>query len=301
MSPKLKTFLERGFSTIVLLGLLGGTVAWNEPLGYAVLISVLCNLTSWEWFNMLKGTNANRWLSLVCGLIYPWFLSWVCIGSNLPGPSILGIAVAVLVLFTIMAFCGQLFRMDYRGKTGAEMLDGMGLTLLSFVYPVWMFCFALTCVHTEENIMAMLWLVLFTKMSDIWAYVSGVLLGGKFITRKFSPSVSPKKTWEGIIGSIIITLTVGALLLPVLVPSAEGVLSEPAFYAVYIPVGLLLFFLSVWGDLAGSLIKRGIAVKDSGSLLPGIGGIFDLIDSPAFTVSFAICGGSLIGYLFCCI
>ena len=267
MSPKLKTFLERGFSTIVLLGLLGGTVAWNEPLGYAVLISVLCNLTSWEWFNMLKGTNANRWLSLVCGLIYPWFLSWVCIGSHLPGPSILGIAVAVLVLFTIMAFCGQLFRMDYRGKTGAEMLDGMGLTLLSFVYPVWMFCFALTCVHTEENIMAMLWLVLFTKMSDIWAYVSGVLLGGKFITRKFSPSVSPKKTWEGIIGSIIITLTVGALLLPVLVPSAKGVLSEPGFYAVYIPAGLLLFFLSVWGDLAGSLIKRGIAVKDSGSLL----------------------------------
>ncbi len=301
MSPKLKTFLERGFSTIVLLGLLGGTVAWNEPIGYAVLISVLCNLTSWEWFNMLKGTNANRWLSLVCGLIYPWFLSWVCIGSYLPGPSILGIAVAVLVLFTIMAFCGQLFRMDYRGKTGAEMLDGMGLTLLSFVYPVWMFCFALTCVHTEENIMAMLWLVLFTKMSDIWAYVSGVLLGGKFITRKFSPSVSPKKTWEGIIGSIIITLTVGALLLPILVPSAKGVLSEPGFYAVYIPAGLLLFFLSVWGDLAGSLIKRGIAVKDSGSLLPGIGGIFDLIDSPAFTVSFAICGGSLIGYLFCCI
>ncbi len=301
MSPKLKTFLERGFSTIVLLGLLGGTVAWNEPLGYAVLISVLCNLTSWEWFNMLKGTNANRWLSLVCGLIYPWFLSWVCIGSYLPGPSILSIAVAVLVLFTIMAFCGQLFRMDYRGKTGAEMLDGMGLTLLSFVYPVWMFCFALTCVHTEENIMAMLWLVLFTKMSDIWAYVSGVLLGGKFITRKFSPCVSPKKTWEGIIGSIIITLTVGALLLPVLVPSAKGVLSEPVFYAVYIPAGLLLFFLSVWGDLAGSLIKRGIAVKDSGSLLPGIGGIFDLIDSPAFTVSFAICGGSLIGYLFYCI
>ena len=288
MSPKLKTFLERGFSTIVLLGLLGGTVAWNEPLGYAVLISVLCNLTSWEWFNMLKGTNANRWLSLVCGLIYPWFLSWVCIGSHFPSSSFLGIAVAVLVLFTIMAFCGQLFRMDYRGKTGAEMLDGMGLTLLSFVYPVWMFCFALTCVRTEHSIMFMLWLVLFTKMSDIWAYVSGVLLGGKFITRKFSPSVSPKKTWEGIIGSIIITLTVGAPLHP----SAEGRLSEPEFYAVYIPVGLLLFFLSVWGDLAGSLIKRGIAVKDSGSLLPGIGGIFDLIDSPAFTVSFAVCIGA---------
>ena len=77
MTPKLKTFLERGFSTVVLLSLLGGAVAWNEPIGYAVLICVLCNLTSWEWFNMLKGTNANRWLSFICGLIYPWLFALI--------------------------------------------------------------------------------------------------------------------------------------------------------------------------------------------------------------------------------
>ena len=298
MSPKIKTLLERGFSTIVLLSLLGGTVAWNEPIGYAGLICVLCNLTSWEWFNMLKGTNANRVLSLVCGLIYPWLLAAICLmpayGTGAETMIELldgGISVALgfLVLYTLLAFCGQLFRMDYRGKTGPEMLDGMGMTLLSFVYPVWMFSFALFCVDTEVTIWTMLWIVLFTKMSDIWAYVSGILLGGKFITRKFSPSVSPKKTWEGIIGSIIITLTVGAILLPALGLMTWEEISTPSFLIAYIPLGLLLFFLSVWGDLAGSLIKRGLAVKDSGSLLPGIGGIFDLIDSPAFTVSAAIC------------
>ena len=303
MSPKIKTLLERGFSTIVLLSLLGGTVAWNEPIGYAGLICVLCNLTSWEWFNMLKGTNANRVLSLVCGLIYPWLLAAICLmptyGTGAETMIELldgGISVALgfLVLYTLLAFCGQLFRMDYRGKTGAEMLDGMGMTLLSFVYPVWMFSFALFCVDSEATIWTMLWIVLFTKMSDIWAYVSGILLGGKFITRKFSPSVSPKKTWEGIIGSIIITLTVGAILLPALGLMTWEEISTPSFLITYIPLGLLLFFLSVWGDLAGSLIKRGLAVKDSGSLLPGIGGIFDLIDSPAFTVSAAICVAPII-------
>ena len=298
MTPKIKTLLERGFSTIVLLSLLGGTVAWNEPIGYAGLICVLCNLTSWEWFNMLKGTNANRVLSLVCGLIYPWLLAASClmpvrdIGGDITVGMLDGgipVALGCLVLYTLLAFCGQLFRMDYRGKTGAEMLDGMGMTLLSFVYPVWMFSFALTCVDSQGSIWMMLWIVLFTKMSDIWAYVSGILLGGKFITRKFSPSVSPKKTWEGIIGSIIITLTVGAILLPALGLLTWEEISTPSFLFIYIPMGLLLFFLSVWGDLAGSLIKRGLAVKDSGSLLPGIGGIFDLVDSPAFTVSAAIC------------
>ena len=303
MSPKIKTLLERGFSTIVLLSLLGGTVAWNEPIGYAGLICVLCNLTSWEWFNMLKGTNANRVLSLVCGLIYPWLLAAICLmpvydtGAETVAALLDGgisVALGFLVLYTLLAFCGQLFRMDYRGKTGAEMLDGMGMTLLSFVYPVWMFSFALFCVDSEATIWTMLWIVLFTKMSDIWAYVSGILLGGKFITRKFSPSVSPKKTWEGIIGSIIITLTVGAILLPALGLLTWEEISTPSFLITYIPLGLLLFFLSVWGDLAGSLIKRGLAVKDSGSLLPGIGGIFDLIDSPAFTVSAAICVAPII-------
>ena len=294
MTPKLKTFLERGFSTVVLLSLLGGAVAWNEPIGYAVLICVLCNLTSWEWFNMLKSTSANRWLSLISGIIYPWLLALICAGSEKSYQQGTAVALGFLVLYVLLAFCGQLFRMDYRGKSGAEMLDGMGLTLLSFVYPVWMFAFALTCLRSEELIYTMLWLVLFTKMSDIWAYVSGVLMGGRFFTRKFSPCVSPKKTWEGIIGSIIITLTVGAVLMPVMNICTWETLSAPSFYLCYIPLGILLFFISVWGDLAGSLIKRGLAVKDSGSLLPGIGGIFDLIDSPAFTVSTAMCVAPLI-------
>lgn len=297
MTPKLKTFLERGFSTVVLLSLLGGAVAWNEPIGYAGLICVLCNLTSWEWFNMLKGTNANRWLSLIFGLVYPWLLALVALNHHMVSNVCTSTALGVLVLYTLLAFCGQLFRMDYRGKTGAEMLDGMGATLLSFVYPVWMFSFALCCVANQELIWLMLWLVLFTKMSDIWAYVSGVLMGGRFFTRKFSPCVSPKKTWEGIIGSIIITLTVGAILMPVMGICTWETLSAPSFYLCYIPLGILLFFISVWGDLAGSLIKRGLAVKDSGSLLPGIGGIFDLIDSPAFTVSAAMCVAPLIRML----
>ena len=297
MTPKLKTFLERGFSTVVLLSLLGGAVAWNEPIGYAGLICVLCNLTSWEWFNMLKGTNANRWLSLIFGLIYPWLLALVALNHHMVSYVCTSTALGVLVLYTLLAFCGQLFRMDYRGKTGAEVLDGMGMTLLSFVYPVWMFSFALLCVDVEATIWTMLWIVLFTKMSDIWAYVSGVLMGGRFFTRKFSPCVSPKKTWEGIIGSIIITLTVGAVLMPVMGICTWETLSAPSFYLCYIPLGILLFFISVWGDLAGSLIKRGLAVKDSGSLLPGIGGIFDLIDSPAFTVSAAMCVAPLIRML----
>lgn len=302
MSPKVKTFIERGISTIILLGLLGGAVCWNNAIGYAILVCVLCNLTSYEWFNMLRerGKESNRGLALVVGLVYPWLMAagMLMLNSEEPiaiiggedGPTSLflastfdfnSVALSALVLFVLATFFCELYRMDYKGSTGAQALSSAGITILSFVYPVWLFAFALNTLCDPSAVYNLLWLVLATKMSDIWAYVSGVLLGGRFIKRKFSPAVSPKKTWEGIIGSFIITSVCSWYLLPI-----TGFCFEQTpliFFCVVMPA---IFMLSVTGDLAGSLIKRGVAIKDSGSLLPGIGGIFDLIDSPAFTVSF---------------
>ncbi|MBQ4614708.1 MAG: phosphatidate cytidylyltransferase [Akkermansia sp.] len=302
MTPKVKTFLERGLSTIILLGLLWGTICWNTPMGYAILVCVLCNLTSYEWFNMLRerGRAANRKLALAAGLVYPWLMaagmliftdqSEPLVIAGADGPMSLFVvfdftatALSLLVLYVLVAFFCELYRMDYKGSDGSTALSSIGITILSFVYPVWLFAFALGTLDAPESIWNLLWLVLVTKMSDIWAYVSGVLLGGKFIKRKFSPVVSPKKTWEGIIGSFIIT-SICAWYMRGLT-DFEFALTPLVFFCVLMPC---IFILSVAGDLAGSLIKRGLAVKDSGSLLPGIGGIFDLIDSPAFTVSFFV-------------
>lgn len=277
MTPKLKTFLERGFSTILLLSILGGAVAWNHPTGYGVLICLLCNLTTWEWFCMLKGKVANRLLVLMGGIIYPWLLFLLPDG----GIKQLNFAFGALVVYCIAAFLCNLFGMDYRQKNAAEALSATGSSILAFIYPVWLFSLSLIFIHSGHSIGLMLWLILFTKMSDIWAYVSGVLLGGRFISRRFSPVVSPKKTWEGIIGSFILTMTAGYFLLPLCCPDAT---TGSNLLVEYFYIAPILFILSVAGDLAGSLIKRGLEVKDSGSLLPGIGGIFDLIDSPAFTV-----------------
>ena len=288
MTPKLKTFLERGLSTIILLAILGGALWLNTPIGYGILICLLCNLTTWEWFNMLKGTATNRWLVLIGGVVYPWLqlavVRYDAVVPRMLQPELTFIAAPIfgLVIFAVTAFICELFSMDYRGKLADHALSSVCRTVLAFIYPVWLFSFALWYINDQKSVNLLLWLILFTKMSDIWAYVSGVLMGGKFITRRFSPVVSPKKTWEGIIGSIIITLVCGALLIPVLL---DKTVTTAAGIGCYVIVALPLFFLAVAGDLAGSLIKRGLAVKDSGSLLPGIGGIFDLIDSPAFTLS----------------
>lgn len=295
MTPKLKTFLERGFSTIVLLSILGGALWLNSSIGYGILICLLCNLTTWEWFNMLKGSSTNRWLVLIGGLVYPWLYFLLGQTDNQPDNfhTTFNFPMLALIVYSIVAFLCELGCMDYRGKTAENALSSAARSIMAFIYPVWMFAFSLIfiSVHSydgeavQEFINFLLCLILFTKMSDIWAYVSGVLLGGKFIKRRFSPVVSPKKTWEGIIGSVILTLVCGALLLRYVM---DLPFDEVRDVVIYICCAIPLFALAVAGDLAGSLIKRGLSVKDSGSLLPGIGGIFDLIDSPAFTVSISV-------------
>lgn len=298
MSDKLRTFLKRLFSTVLLLLLLGGALLWNSPVGYGLLICLLCNLTSWEWFCMTREHRDEvcRPLALGAGLLYPWLMFCGVLLNirtyaqlDAGGVASFGffdfraMALGLLVLYILAVFCCGLFRMDYRGKNGTQALSGAALGILGFIYPVWLFAFALVALESPESIMTLLWLVLVTKMSDIWAYVCGVLMGGRFIRRRFSPAVSPKKTWEGIIGSFLLTSLCGYALLGL--TDFPFPLDEASFFFVLMPC---IFLLSVAGDLAGSLIKRGLAVKDSGSLLPGIGGIFDLIDSPAFTVSFFV-------------
>ena len=297
MSPKAETFFKRLFSTVILLAVLGGAVAWDSEYGYAALICIFCNMTTIEWYRMLRERREEccRWLALFAGLVYPWLLaavyfelcdeSRVISGEFCPQTypqmaEMCAVPVAALVVYALVAFFVMLRRMDYKQLPAQQALSGMGLTLLAFVYPVWMFAFAIPLMSGEPELL--LFLILITKMSDIWAYVSGVLLGRRFISRPFSPVVSPKKSWEGIIGSYILTLVCAVLLGKYVVGISTIEWSD---YAGYLLTTTFIFVLAVAGDLAGSLIKRGLGVKDSGSLLPGIGGIFDLIDSPAFTVA----------------
>lgn len=110
-----------------------------------------------------------------------------------------------------------------------------------------------------------LWLLLLIWSADIGAYFAG----HRFGHRRLAPRVSPGKTWEGAAGGALASLAVaGTMLLPL---GAMGPL--------WVPVILLLVVVSVFGDLFESVLKRQRGVKDSGTLLPGHGGVLDRIDS----------------------
>jgi phosphatidate cytidylyltransferase len=113
-----------------------------------------------------------------------------------------------------------------------------------------------------------LWLMLLVWSADIGAYFAGRSFG----RLKLAPHVSPGKTWEGVFGGASVSLAVALLML-----AAMGAMGALALW--WVPVVLLLAAVSVFGDLFESVLKRQRGVKDSGSLLPGHGGVLDRIDS----------------------
>jgi phosphatidate cytidylyltransferase len=115
-----------------------------------------------------------------------------------------------------------------------------------------------------------------TFIYDTAAFLVGSVWGGSFFQRPLAPSVSPKKSLEGLIGATLITIIVGMALVPTFVGPFEDKRIESLMLALVVAAAATL------GDLAESLIKRDLGIKDMGSVLPGHGGVLDRIDSLLF-------------------
>ncbi len=132
------------------------------------------------------------------------------------------------------------------------------------------------------RLMLLLFVVL-VKSADIGGYAFGRLLG----RHKLIPAISPGKTWEGLVGCYAVSLLAGLGMWYVFhawFSESFGQIRFPLVHALVLPV--LLTTTGVFGDLAESLVKRSVGVKDSSSRFPGMGGILDILDSLLFSAPF---------------
>lgn len=129
-----------------------------------------------------------------------------------------------------------------------------------------------------QSMLLVFYMLIGTCMNDVGAYFIGVLFG----KHKMIPHISPKKTWEGLVGGIVISFLCSGLFALILdlcnVPILEGILDLEHFYNVVI-LSLLMPVFAVFGDLVFSAIKRYYKIKDFGTALKSHGGILDRLDS----------------------
>lgn len=125
--------------------------------------------------------------------------------------------------------------------------------------------FAALLVYPPDGYARVFALMLTVVFSDVGGYAAGVLFG----KHRMVPAISPKKSWEGLAGSLVCGTTAAVLAVAFL-------MDKPAW--VGIPLGLMLVATATLGDLVESQVKRDLGIKDMGTLLPGHGGLMDRID-----------------------
>jgi len=194
-----------------------------------------------------------------------------------------GLAAALAPFFFLAV---AMRRDDLRGAFPAALVSAFG-----FAYIALPLGFLVQLRQQWAGAFLLLFLLLLVWAGDIFAYFVGRTLGRHLM----SPRISPKKTWEGAIASLIASLIAGALLYRYAMPISSALLNanliqrRDGFFALQKPpLGPTLLLSAAinvaaqLGDLVESLIKRGAGVKDSGTILPGHGGMLDRIDALLF-------------------
>jgi phosphatidate cytidylyltransferase len=180
--------------------------------------------------------------------------------------------VIILLVFSFLA----LLLYSYKKNGIGSIMANCGISLFSIIYLGLLTSFVIA-IRIEFGIWYLLMFVFVVKVADIGAYTVGTLTGW----HKFSPVISPGKTWEGMIGAVIFAVVVSYIF-----SKLSGIMSAKTS----IVFGVCFAFIGQMGDLAESLIKRDSMEKDSAKMVPGFGGVLDIIDS--------LLGSAVFAYLF---
>jgi phosphatidate cytidylyltransferase len=227
------------------------------------IVAAVVAVSSWELAGALQraGIRVTLLPVLVGGQAMVW-LAWP-FGRD-----------GILVAFVITALACLLWRFP-RGAAG--YVRDVTASVFSAAYVPGFAAFATLLVVPIDGAARALCLILAAVASDVGGYATGVL-GGRHL---MAPTISPKKSWEGFIGSLVAGIVAGSL-------SVAYLLGGQLWHGVLF--GGAIVFTATGGDLVESLIKRDLGVKDMGTVLPGHGGLMDRIDSllPSAVVSWLL-------------
>jgi phosphatidate cytidylyltransferase len=227
---------------------------------FATLVIIFCALGTYEFFQLIKkkGKPTLEILGTFIAAAIPFSIfkefEWT------KGWELFFIVLAILIFFVI----------QFTRKNNTDAIEVISLTLFGVFYVSWLLSFVMRIFLLPKGGILVFYLLLVTKMGDVGAYIVGTNFGKHPLISR----ISPKKTVEGAIFAFLATLLFSCLS------------------KIYLPLislrhlfllGLLLGVLGQVGDLSESLIKRNYEAKDSGFLIPGFGGMLDLIDSILFT------------------
>lgn len=253
---------QRIMTALILLPIVVLAILYLPNPAFALLWAAALNLAAWEWSALARLNSLVSRVIWLCIIDVALLALWFNINVSAVTDTVMLFAagfwgfVIVSLLFDITRRMTDLSATAYRTVSVA--------TGVFIIVPAWL---ALVLLHQSEPSSVLLVFCL------VWAADTGAYFAGRrFGKRKLAPSISPGKTWEGVIGGLLLSLLLVYIWSVMAgMPQAEQL--------SFIIIAMIAVMVSIYGDLLESVFKRVSGIKDSGQLLPGHGGIMDRLDS----------------------
>jgi phosphatidate cytidylyltransferase len=259
--PKKTSRAGRNLPAAIGVGLLLGAMAivilLFAPKGWLPVLAVAMPIATHEVVRRLR--EAGYALPLIPLLIGGQAMIWLTWPYGPAG--LLGAYGGTIVVSMVWRLFGQGLR-----EQPVNYLRDISATVLLATWVPLFASFTALLIFQDHGGVRTFTVIVTVVFADIGGYAAGVLFGKHLMV----PAISPKKSWEGLGGSLLFGVTASVLTVTFL-------LHKPAWVGV--PLGLMLVITGVLGDLVESQVKRDLGIKDMGTLLPGHGGIMDRIDA----------------------
>jgi phosphatidate cytidylyltransferase len=286
----MKNFIIRTITGVIFVAAI--VASFLRPEAMVLLFSIVTGMTIWEFTGLVnerEHVTVNRFICTVAGVYFFYAMTYYC--SDLyagVAKSVVFIPYLVTVIYLLIA---ELYLKQ------EDPVQDWAYTMLSQMYIALPFSLLNVLAFTANssgmvvfNTLLPLSVFIFLWVNDTGAYCVGSLLG----RHKLFPRISPGKSWEGSIGGAVFVLAVAygiGWLDNMEIADANhtssifaGMLSIPE----WLGLGLVVVIFGTWGDLVESLFKRTLGIKDSGSILPGHGGMLDRFDSSLLAIPAAV-------------
>ncbi len=266
---------QRIISTFLLWAIIVACIQFLGTLGAVWLVCLVAVFTQREFCQMVRrmGLEPFDKLGMTLGalvVLAPFYAERLLPGS--PELATPGTILAAGVVGFALRILGE--------RQPHNRVETLAWSLFGLVYVPFMLSFLVRIAiipgpESKSGLMMMIWLIAVSKFCDVGALLSGLAFG----RNKMAPGISPKKTWEGAIGGVLISAGVGATLAHFLARYYPDNFTPTVAAFVAAPIAVL----AIVSDLIESVIKRRADTKDTGQTIPGIGGMFDLSDSLILT------------------
>lgn len=276
--------IVRSLTGIIFVIVLVGGILWS-PTSFGLLFTIITGMTVWEFctiINKNEGTQVNRLITTVAGV----YLFFAVLGFN---RNIVGAEIFIPYLVSIIYLLISELYFD-RAKSIYNWAFSLMvqlyialpfslLNVLSYVVSRDPYTLEYNVVYTPTLVLSVF---IYLWASDTGAYCFGSMLG----KHKLFPRISPNKTWEGSIGGGITAIIASQIIAYFCKDFYYG--NDTVNAIAWGGLAIIVVIFGTWGDLAESLLKRKLGIKDSGNILPGHGGMLDRFDSSLIAIPAAV-------------